>query len=93
MSERPLNEQAAGFITVGGFPLLHLIVVLGTGQLENTDVSLVLLPLAFAAVAWVLCRVLAVGRAWSLVYALGCAVACWMAAGVAGIVGSMFLPW
>ena len=93
MSERPLNEQAAGFLAIGGLPLIALIVLLGTGRLENSDVSLMVFPLGFAAFAWILCRLLAVGRAWSAVYTFGCAAACWLVAACAGIFGSLFLPW
>jgi hypothetical protein len=93
LSSRPANEQAAGFIAVGGLPLIHVIVVIGTGQVQNTDVSLMLLPLLFAAVAWILCRALDVGKAWGAVYTLGCAGACWMAAVVVGLFDSLFLPW
>ena len=93
MSSRPANEQAAGFLAVGGLPLIALIVLLGTGQLENTDISLMAFPLVFAVLAWLLCRALDVGKAWAAVYASGCAGACWLAAVTAGLVDALFLPW
>ena len=93
MGERPLNQQAAAFLTLGGLPLIALIVLLGTGQLENSDVSLMVFPLGFAALAWILCRRLDLGKAWSSVYTLGCAAACWLVAATAGLFASLFLSW
>jgi hypothetical protein len=87
------NRSMAAVLSIGGLPLIDLIVLLGTGQLQNTDVSLMAFPVAFAVIAWVICRLLDVGRAWGAAYALGCAGACWMAAACAGIFDSMFLPW
>ena len=85
--------MAAGFISIAGFPLLAVIVLIGTGQVQDTHVSLELFPLLFAALAAVLCRLLAVGFWWGAVYTLGCAATCWMAAAVVGIFDAMFLPW
>jgi hypothetical protein len=93
LTSREPNEMAAGFISMGGFPLLAVIVLIGTDQVQDTSVSLEFFPLLFAALSAVLCRVLAVGFWWGAVYTLGCAATCWMSAVVVGLFDSLFLPW
>ena len=93
MTARPANEQAASFLALFGLPLLSVIVLLGTGLVEETHLSLKLFPLLFAALAALLCRVLDVSFSWGVIHTLGCAAMCWLAAVVVGLVGALVLPW
>ena len=92
-SERPANEQLAGAMALGGLPLLDVIVLIGAGLVQDTHVSLELFPLLFAALAALLCRLLDVSFWWAVLYVLGCAAVCWMAAVVVGLFDALFLPW
>jgi hypothetical protein len=73
-SRRSREENVTGIVGMTVLPALVFSIVLFTSVHEHSTVSLVLLPLACAAVTFVLCRWLRTGFAWAISATLGCAL-------------------
>jgi hypothetical protein len=91
--ERSLNESAGGFAAIGLLPLIDLILILGLRIDPGSNAAFVALPLAFAAAAWAINRLLSVPGAWAALHAAGCVAACFGVAVTVGVVEELFFTW
>jgi hypothetical protein len=78
-SSRDPLEQVAAAVAVGLLPLAGALLVLFSGLKGHAVVALVVMPLVFATVAYLLGRRLSVSVGRSLLLGFGCTTACFVA--------------
>lgn len=77
------QENIAGAVGFGVFPILDFFVVLLGGLYENTAVAGIVLPVAFGVGSFAVCRLLRVSTGWTLLVSFACLALCMVASGVA----------
>jgi hypothetical protein len=82
-AEMSSAQQLAVGVAMAILPTINFIVVLSAHFAHDGTTALVLLPVISALMVLILGLLLAVSTAWAIVYAMGCAAACFTVNGVA----------
>jgi hypothetical protein len=80
--ERPAGHQLASGVGSVLLPAINFIVVLVAGFAHNATMAFIAMPALSAILLYLLARRVQVGKAWSIVLALFCALFCFVANGV-----------
>jgi hypothetical protein len=76
-ARRSRAENLAANLVLFGLPAIYVtVLLLGGLGVDDATVVLVVLPLAFGALGWLICRRLRIGAGYSLQLTLGCAGLC-----------------
>lgn len=75
LKRRPRNEQVAATVAICGLPVIEIGITVAR-DLKDPQLLGIVLPLAFGALAYFLCRLLGARVASSLWLSFGCALMC-----------------